>query len=73
MIELDDRFNPGIINRVSERLKNFQYSGYRFFAGSLHRLNNPGPDESHNFIFIPGGLALAPPRKVPRYWSMLHR
>ncbi|MGA8614676.1 MAG: FkbM family methyltransferase [Xanthobacteraceae bacterium] len=73
MIELDDRFNPGIINRVSERLKSFQYSGYRFFDGGLHRLDDSGRDENHNFIFIPGDLALAAPRKVPRYWSMLHR
>jgi FkbM family methyltransferase len=73
MIELDDRFNPGIINRVRERLKNFQYSGYRFFNGSLRRLDDSGPDENHNFIFIPVSRALATPRKVPRYWSVLRR
>jgi len=73
MIELDDRFNPGIIKRVSERLKGFQYSGYRFLDGSLRRLDDSGADESHNFIFIPGTRALSPTRKVPRYGSMFHR
>ena len=77
MIELDDRFNPGIIERVSGRLKGLQYSGYRLFDGCLHRLDDAAPkrqsEAGHNFIFLPDDVPLKPPRKLPRFWSMLRR
>ena len=38
MIELDDRFNPGIIARVTERLSRFSYGAYLSADGGLRPL-----------------------------------
>ena len=43
MIELDNRFNPGIVGRVSERLSRVDYSAYQLLGGCLRALRNDLP------------------------------
>jgi FkbM family methyltransferase len=57
MIELDDRFNPGIVRRVRERLSVLGYSAFEFRDGVLHALGQADspdhPDVSPNVLFVP--------------------
>jgi FkbM family methyltransferase len=57
MIELDDRFNAGIIDRVVERLRGLFYGIYLIFDGQLRPLADLDPlihsKIGLNFIFIP--------------------
>jgi FkbM family methyltransferase len=56
MIELDNRFNPGITHRVMERLAKLHYAAYRFSDGRLRAVVDKDPvhsDSGVNFIFVP--------------------
>jgi hypothetical protein len=57
MIELDDRFNAGITNRVIERLRGLFYGIYLIIDGRLRPLADLDPliltKIGLNFIFIP--------------------
>jgi FkbM family methyltransferase len=57
MIELVERFNPGIITRVMEGLSHFGYGAYLPRDGGLSRITAPGSRETSrsgdNYIFVP--------------------
>ena len=57
MIELYERFNAGIISRVTSRLSNLRYGAYRLVDGSLRPLADFRPqahsNTGYNFIFVP--------------------
>ncbi len=64
MIELEDRHNPGIINRVTDRLSRSNYAIYFLSEGRLRpfaEFNRHHHQDINNFIFVPkesvpGGL-----------------
>lgn len=55
LIELEDRFNPGIVRRVRERLGVLGYAAYQLQGGRLHALGPELPNHpvSYNLLFVP--------------------
>jgi FkbM family methyltransferase len=57
MIELDDRFNPGIVERVTKRLSDPGYTAYFLLGNRLLPTSDFAPrnlsDIKSNFIFVP--------------------
>jgi FkbM family methyltransferase len=57
MMELDDRFNPGIVSRVRERLGALGYAAFEFRDGCLQALNQHQQTDQRNatgnFVFVP--------------------
>ena len=62
MIELDDRFNPGILGRVCKRLTAYGYMAYEFSGGRLLAISQCEPPDdanaSHNVVFVPNKAKL---------------
>jgi FkbM family methyltransferase len=57
LIELDDRFNPGIVTRVLSRLSDLAYTAHYLSDGRLRPLGDLDPRDhpniGPNFIFVP--------------------
>lgn len=62
MIELDDRFNRGIADRVHEHLGALGYTAFEFRNGCLHPLDRRKLRDdarvSHNLLFVPSETTL---------------
>jgi FkbM family methyltransferase len=74
IVEVEERHNPGSVERVAEMLSRYQYDGYFIWDGTIHSIDNfdPSRDQSitnigevgkigryiNNFIYVPRGDAI---------------